>query len=130
VNWKETLKAMRFLGIVKSAENASLGPPPPALLDAVAKLVEDGKKAGVLLETGGLLPSAMGSRLRLSSGKLSVTDGPFSEAKEVIGGFAIYEVKSKADMIEWTRRFMNLHTTHWPAWEGECEVRQLADFAG
>lgn len=74
---------------------------------------------------GGLLPSAMGARVAVRKGKLSVMDGPFTEAKEVIGGFAVYDVPSKEAAIEWTRRFMELHREHWPGWEGETELRQM-----
>jgi hypothetical protein len=121
---------MRFLTTVKSPENS--GTPPKQLMEAIAKLGEEATKAGVLIETGGLLPSAAGARIRLSGGKLSVTDGPFTEAKEVIGGYAIYEVKSKEEAIESTLRFMQLHKEHWPGWEGESEIRQIfnpSDFA-
>ena len=98
-------------------------------MDAIAKLGEEAAKAGVLVETGGLLPTAAGSLFRLSNtGKLTVTDGPFSEAKEVIGGYAIYDVKAKADAVEWTTRFAKLHKQHWPGWEGEFELRQLMEF--
>ena len=79
-----------------------------------------------MVEAGGLLPTANGARVRLSGGKVTVTDGPFTEAKEVVGGYAIFDVKSKADMIEWTTRFMELHKKHLPGWEGEAEIRQLA----
>jgi hypothetical protein len=101
-------------------------------MDAIGKLGEEGAKAGVMVETGGLLPSAMGARVRLSGGKLTVTDGPFTEAKEVIGGYAVFEVKSKQEAVEWTRRFMQVHKEHWKGWEGETEIRQIfdpADFA-
>jgi hypothetical protein len=101
-------------------------------MDAIAKLGEEASKAGVLVETGGLLPSALGARVRISKGQLNTTDGPFTEAKELIGGYAVYEVKSKQEAIEWTERFMELHTKHWPGWEGETEIRQVfnaADFA-
>jgi hypothetical protein len=121
---------MRFMNMVRSAEKSPLGPPPKALMDAIAKLGEEATKAGVFVETGGLLPSAKGARLRLTGGNLTVTDGPFSEAKEVIGGYAVFDVKSKADAIEWATRFMNLHKQHWPGWEGECEVREFAEFVG
>ncbi len=73
------------------------------------------------------MPTALGARARLAGGKISVTDGPFSEAKEVIGGFAIYEVPSKAEALEWTRRFLQLHIEHWKGWEGEVELRQMFD---
>ena len=116
---------MRFMIVVKTAETSE--PPPMALMDAIAKLGEEGAKAGVLVETGGLLPSPMGARVRLSKGNLTVTDGPFTEAKEVIGGYAVYNVKSKEEAIAWTSRFMQLHKDHWPSWEGESEIRQIFD---
>jgi hypothetical protein len=119
---------MRFMTMVKAPEKSPLGPPPKALMEAIGKLGEEAAKAGVMVEMGGLLPTAMGARLRLSGGKLTVTDGPFSEAKEVIGGFAVYSVKTKQEAIEWATRFMNLHKQHWPGWEGETELRQLMEF--
>ena len=116
---------MRFLNMIKGREN--VGPPPNALMAAIAKLGEEAMKAGVLIETGGLLPSAMGARVRLSRGDLAVTDGPFTEAKELIGGYAVYDVKSKKEAIGWASRFMQLHKDHWPGWEGESEIRQIFD---
>jgi hypothetical protein len=116
---------MRFMIMVKSAESA--GPPPQALMAALAQLGEEATRAGAMVETGGLLPSALGARVRLSAGKLSVTDGPFAETKELIGGYAVYDVKSKQEAIEWTSRFMQLHKDHWPGWEGESEIRQIFD---
>ena len=121
---------MRFMTMVKSTENSSLGPPPAALMQAIGELGEEARKAGVMLEMGGLLQSATGARLRLSGGKLSVTDGPFSEAKEVIGGYAVYSVRTKQEAIEWARRFMTLHQQHWPRWEGETELRQVMEMPG
>jgi hypothetical protein len=114
---------MRFMTLVKSAEGA--GFPPKALMDGIAKLGQEAAQAGVLVETGGLLPSATGARVRVVKGKLQVIDGPFTEAKELVGGYAVYEVKSKEEAIEWTRRFMELHKEHWPEWEGETEIRQI-----
>jgi hypothetical protein len=114
--------------MVKSTENA--GPPPEPLMAAIAKLGEEAMRAGVMVETGGLLPSAMGARVRLSAGKLIVSDGPFAESKELIGGYAVYDVKSKKEAIEWASRFMQLHKEHWPRWEGESEIRQMFDAAG
>jgi hypothetical protein len=116
---------MRFMIMVKSAESA--GPPPQALMAALAQLGEEATRAGAMVETGGLLPSALGARVRLSAGKLSVTDGPFAETKELIGGYAVYDVKSKQEAIEWTSRFIQLHKDHWPGWEGEAEIRQIFD---
>jgi len=118
---------MRFISMVKSNEGRS-GPPPKSLMDAMNQLVKDAAKAGcVMVEAGGLLPTSNGARIRLSNGNVTVTDGPFAEAKEVVGGYAIFDVKSKADMIEWTTRFMELHKHHMAGWEGEAEIRQLAE---
>ncbi len=116
---------MKFMTLVRSAENA--GPPPPELMDAILRLGEEATQAGAMIETGGLYDSSKGARVRLSNGKLSVTDGPFAEAKEIIGGYAVYQVKSKAEAIEWSRRFLQVHQEHWPGWEGEVELRQIFD---
>jgi hypothetical protein len=121
---------MRFMMIVKHPENQ--GPPPKSLMDAIAKLSEEADKAGTMLGSGGLAPTAQGARVRLSGGKVTVTDGPFTEAKEVIGGYAQFELKSREGAIESAVLFMELHKKHWPSWEGETEVRQMfgpEDFA-
>ena len=114
---------MRFMMIVKHAENQ--GPPPKSLMDAIAKLAEDEAKTGTMLGSGGLGPTAMGARVRLSKGQVTVTDGPFTEAKEVVGGYAQFELKSKEEAVQSAVRFMELHKKHWPGWEGETEVRQM-----
>ena len=119
---------MRFMMIVKHAEKQ--GPPPKQLMDEIAKLSEEAVKAGTMLGNGGLGPTALGARVRLSGGKVTVTDGPFTEAKEVIGGYAQFELKSKQEAIEGeaiesAKRFMELHKKYWPGWEGETEVRQM-----
>jgi hypothetical protein len=121
---------MRFMMIVKHAEKQ--GPPPKPLMDAIAKLGEEETKAGTMLGSGGLGPTALGARVRLSKGQVTVTDGPFTEAKEVVGGYAQFELKSKEEAIASAVRFMELHKQHWPGWEGETEVRQMfgpEDFA-
>jgi hypothetical protein len=117
---------MRFMSMVKFAE-AKAVPPSKAFLEAMGQLTQEAAKAGcVMVEAGGLLPTSMGGRVRLSNSKVTVIDGPFTEAKEVVGGYAMFEVTSKAEMLEWTRRFMDLHRTHIPGWEGEAEIRQVA----
>ena len=121
---------MRFMMIVKHAENQ--GPPPKELMDAIANLAEEAVKAGTMLGSGGLAPTAQSTRVRLSGGQVTVTDGPFTEAKEVVGGYAQFELKSKEEAVESAVRFMELHEKHWPGWEGETEVRQMfgpEDFA-
>jgi len=108
---------MRFLSIYKTVERNS--PPTQEEMAAMGKLVEEGMKAGWLLSTEGCLPTSLGARVRRSSGKLSVTDGPFTEAKEVVGGFAILKANSKEEAIELARKFLQV------AGDGECELRQL-----
>ena len=115
---------MRFMCIVKAKE-APLDVP-QAMYDAINQLSDDAAKEGcVKLAQGGLLPSAEGARITLNGGKIAVTDGPFTEAKEVIGGFAIFQAASKAEVIKWSLRFMELHRQHMPGWDGTCEVRQM-----
>jgi hypothetical protein len=119
---------MRFITMIKSAER-KYGPPPPALMAGLAKLGEDATKAGVLVETGGLMGSDKGALLRLTKDKkIAITDGPFAEAKELIGGYAIYETKTKEEAVEWCKRFLAIHSETWPGWEGEVELRQLMEF--
>lgn len=121
---------MRFMMIVKSAENK--GFPPQELMEAIGKLSEQAAKDGTMLGSGGLAPTAMGTRVRLSGGKITVTDGPFTEAKEMVGGYAQFELKSKEEAVAGAVNFMELHKQYWPGWEGETEVRQMfgpEDFA-
>lgn len=98
---------MRFMTLVRSAENS--GPPPPKLMEAIAALGEDASNGGTMLDAGGLAPTAMSNRVRLSKGKVTVIDGPFAETREVIGGYAVFEVESKQEMIDATVKFMDLH---------------------
>jgi hypothetical protein len=116
---------MRFMMMVKGPENA--GMPPKALIDAIDKMIAEATKSGKIVSFGGLYPTAAGFRVRSANGKLSVTDGPFTEAKEVIGGFSIYELKSREEALDEVRRFMEVHQLHWPSWSGETEVRQMFD---
>jgi hypothetical protein len=121
---------MKFMMIVKHTEKQ--GPPPKGLIDAITKIAEEEAKTGTMLGSGGLGPTALGARVRLSAGKVTVTDGPFTEAKEIIGGYAQFELKSKEEAIESAVQFMELHKKYWPGWEGETEVRQMCgpeDFA-
>jgi hypothetical protein len=108
---------MRFLSIYQSKETGL--PPSPEEISRMGALVEEGMKAGYLLSVEGCLPSAMGARVRLASGKVSVTDGPFTESKEIVGGFAILQANSLAEAIERTRQFLAV------AGDGVCELRQL-----
>jgi hypothetical protein len=114
---------MKFMMIVKHSEKQ--GPPPKPLMDAIAKLAEASVKSGTMLGNGGLTSTAQGARVRVSGGKISVVDGPFTEAKEVVGGYAQFELKSKEEAVQSAVRFMELHKQYWPGWEGETEVRQM-----
>jgi hypothetical protein len=116
---------MRFMMMVKSSEKS--GPPPKALMDAIARLSQEAAQAGTMVGGGGLGPTALGARVRLAGGKIAVLDGPFAEAKEVLGGYAQFELGSKQEAIESAVRFMELHRQHWPGWEGETEIRQMMD---
>jgi hypothetical protein len=113
---------MRYLVLLKAALPST--PPPAELMEAIAKLGEDATRSGALLDTAGLEPSSSGARVQLSGGKLSVTDGPFAEAKEMIS-YALYQVRSKEEAVEWTSRFLRLHRDHWAGWEGEAEVLRV-----
>jgi len=121
---------MRFMMMVKADKNYEAGlPPDPKLMAAIGKLTEDMTEAGVVLETGGLLPSSKGARVRIAGGRLTVIDGPFAEAKELVGGYAILQAKSKEEAIELGKDFMKVHAdVLGPSYEGELEIRQLMDF--
>ena len=113
---------MRFLSMIRIDETTGQVPSEQLMAD-MGKLIEELTRTGQLVSTAGLRPTAEGVRVRLhSGGKLSVMDGPFTETKEVIGGYAILEAQSKAEAVELTRRFLKVHGTDWDV---ECEVRQL-----
>jgi hypothetical protein len=114
---------MRYMMIVKHKEGQ--GMPPKELMEAIGKLTEEAVKNGTLLGNGGLLPTAAGARVKLSGGRVTVTDGPFTEAKEIIGGYALFELKSKEEAVQGAIGFMELHKKLWPEWEGETEVREM-----
>jgi hypothetical protein len=114
---------MQFMMMVKSKENQ--GMPPQGLMDAMSKLVEKAVQEGRMVFSGGLMPTAMCSKVRIEGGKISTIDGPFTEAKEVVGGFAIMNYDSKKDAVEAAVKFIELHRQHWPGWKGESEVRQM-----
>ncbi len=109
---------MRFLCLYKPAK-AEGAPPNEAEMATMGKLIEDSFKSGALLATEGCLPSALGARVRMTDGKFKVTDGPFTEAKEIVGGFALIQAKSKEDAVEFTKAFMKI------AGDGEVEIRQV-----
>jgi len=122
---------MRFMTLVKCGDNS--GRAPQSFLDAIAKAGEEAARGGILIDSGGLAPMSKSATVRLSGGKVTVTDGPFAEAKEVVGGYGVVEAKSKEEAVEGAVWLMNLHKEYWPEWEGEVEVRQILgpeDFCG
>jgi hypothetical protein len=118
---------MKYLAFIRSPESQRQLQPPAALMEAMGRFVEQKMKEGTLVDTGGLLPTKDGFRVRLSGGKLTITDGPFAASKEVIGGWAILQGKTRAEVVELSREFMELHRKYWPEFEGESEVRPMFD---
>jgi hypothetical protein len=113
---------MRYLIVLKSDSNTT--PPPPELMDAIMRLGEEATNAGALLDTAGLAPSAAGARVELTDGSITVTDGPFAEAKELIS-YALYDVRAKEEAVEWGTRFLALHRDLWPGWSGQADVHKV-----
>jgi hypothetical protein len=112
---------MRFLCIYKPGNDDADRPPTQQEMDSMGKLIDDMVKAGVLLSFEGCTSSKHGARVSVDNGKFSVTDGPFPETKELIAGFCLMQVKSKAEAVEWTKRFLAV------AGEGQSEIRLLRD---
>jgi hypothetical protein len=119
---------MKYFMFIKGKEMDRREPMPPALDEAMDKFVTESFKSGVLKSTGGLKPTKESFRIRSKGGKLHFTDGPFTEAKEVVGGYALVEVNTDAEARGLARQFMELHRIHWPSFEAECEVRPLEEF--
>ncbi|HEV7709503.1 MAG TPA: YciI family protein [Asanoa sp.] len=120
---------MRYIALLTATRPNT--PPPPELLEAIMKLGEEATNAGALVDQAGLSSSSFGALVGVSGGELTVTDGPFAEAKEVIS-YAVYDVRDKAEAVEWTSRFMRVHRDLWAGWEGESQVLKFMgpeDFA-
>ncbi|QGZ96405.1 YciI family protein [Terricaulis silvestris] len=118
---------MRYMFLTSGAETGLV--PPQRMIDEIEKLSEREMAAGRMIARGGLAPTAMGSaRLESRRGKLKLTDGPFAESKEVLGGFAIFEFATREEALASLRSFMELHREHWPEWEGVCEMRAMFGF--
>ncbi len=118
---------MRFMMIYKPANVKDMEagvPPTQEHMAAMGQLIGELVQSGAMLATDGLMPSSKGARVKQSDGKVVVTDGPFTEAKELIGGFAIFQLQSKAEAIELTKRFLQT------AGDGEVEIRQMPDNPG
>lgn len=121
---------MRYITILKGTQPA--GPPPEGLMEAIMELGAEASASGSMLENAGLAPSEAGAQVTVAAGELSVMDGPFAEAKEYIS-YAVYDVRTKEEAVEWTSRFMRLHLDRWPGWEGQSDVLKIfgpEDFPG
>lgn len=115
----------RYLSLVRIDESSAPAEgPSEQLMQRMGELIEEVTKAGVMLDTAGLTPTAQGTRVRWAGGTLSVTDGPFTETKEVVGGYAIMQCKDKAEALEWAKRFVQVHEDFWTV---TCEVREIAE---
>ena len=111
---------MQILGMLKATRESEAGAPPSKeLIERMGAFVEEVTKAGVMLSTNGLHPSARGKRVRMSNGKVTVIDGPFTESKELVASYALFQVKSMDEAVYWTKRFLEV------LGQGECELRPI-----
>ncbi|HEU0182736.1 MAG TPA: YciI family protein [Agromyces mariniharenae] len=117
---------MRYMCLMKSSE--SNGETPPAVYEAMAEYDRWGRANGVLIDSQGLLPSDAGAIVSLVDGNIKAVDGPFTEAKELVGGYAVIEVRSYDEALELGRRLMQIHKDNWPGFEGSVEIRQIAEY--
>ena len=115
---------MRFMMLVKH-NGQVCGAPPKEFMDQLNKLAEDAVKGGAMIASGGLAPIEQSTRVRLDKGQVTIMDGPFAETREIVGGYAQFEFKSKEEAVASTKKFMELHRDYWPGWEGETEIRQI-----
>jgi hypothetical protein len=116
---------MRYMMLIKHTEDYRNKTIPPGLMKAMGEFVGEHMKKGTLVDTNGLKPSHKGKKVQLRDGQLHVIDGPFTETKEIIGGYAIVEVGSDQEALDLAMQFMELHRIHWPEFEGESELRPV-----
>ena len=121
---------MRFMCMIKFDEAMPWGPAPESLYQAMGEFGQEGFRDGTLVEQGGLGASAQGAIVSLANGAITAVDGPFAEAKELIGGYAVIDVRSRAEAVELARRLLQIHQDNWPGWEGSCEIRPIFTGAG
>jgi hypothetical protein len=112
---------------IKHTEDYRTKEVPAKLYEEMGKFIEETTTSGNFVGGAGLQPSSAGARVRLAGGKITVMDGPFTESKELVGGYAIMDAKTREEAMALARRFMELHQQHWPAFEGECEVRPFEE---
>jgi hypothetical protein len=110
---------MKFFGYTLGDPSTPMGPPTPEMMERMGGFVEEATKAGVLLATGGLAPLDQAVKVTYADGKFTVLDGPFAEAKELVGGWALMETRDVDEAVEWTKRFLTI------AGDGETTIRQV-----
>jgi len=120
---------MRYMMFIKHTEDYRNAEVPASLYEEMGKFIEEATKNGNFVSGAGLQPTAAGTRVRLKGGKITVIDGPFTESKEIVGGYSIIDAKSHEEALDLARRFMELHLKHWPTFEGECEMRPFEEEA-
>jgi hypothetical protein len=114
---------MRYVVLLEVTSQPD-GPPPGDLMAGIMELGAEATRSGALLDTAGLAPSALGALVTLESGRIGVIDGPFAETKELIS-YAVYDVRTREEAVEWSTRFLQLHAAHWPGWEGAARVLKV-----
>ena len=118
---------MRYMMFIKHTEDYRNVEVPASLYEEMGKFIEDATKKGNFVSGAGLQPTSAGTRVRLKGGKISVIDGPFTESKEIVGGYSIIDAKTHEEALDLAKRFMELHRKHWPSFEGECEMRPFEE---
>lgn len=116
---------MKYILFMRYAEDSKNKTVPPALYAAISAFIAELTSVGIMFTGAGLQPTSAGARLRIKKGKITMTDGPFKDAKEIIGGYALVEVRTHEEARTLARQFMELHRLHWKGFEGECELRAL-----
>ena len=114
---------MRYMVFVKMAED--VGDAPPELQEVMGREMQEAFASGSMVDAGGLHPTAASTEFRVAGGQLLTSDGPYAEAKEVVGGYAIVEARSHEEALAGARRVAEIHVQHWPGWEGSVEVRRI-----
>ena len=118
---------MKFISFVTTTNPQASGTPPPELMGAIAQMGMEAMQAGVLKETGGMRQQIT---YIVNPEGITAQDGPYAESKEMLGGYAIYEVESREEMIKWAQRFNTVHRSIWKTWEGKVEFMELVDMSG
>ena len=118
---------MRYMMFIKHTQDYGNVQAPASLYEEMGRFIEEATRSGNFVGGAGLQPTSAGTRVKLKGGKIAVLDGPFTESKEIVGGYAIIDAKSHEEALGLARRFMELHQKHWPTFEGECEMRPLEE---